>query len=313
VARPSEAGLARSQREQEELAKSWLLEVLERTPMDEMDGVPIGWISREGPALIADIVRGVADPTSPRGRELAAEGHKRIAELRELRQGEEAPTLIPRDLAALQALIIEALRRDVPERQLGSFASSVERLAEIFGGIQATVNEGLVSERSGDAARDKLTGLEGEVHMHEWLRILLSEHRRYGHPFSVLLIDIEGLGRINDAHGRDAGDRMVAALATIISRQVRAVDHAFRLSEDEFAVLAPHQTAGEVMPLAERLCQVVDRAQGPESPRIAIAAGIATCPDHADDGDSLLAAAEEATWAAKAAGRNVAVGTARSA
>jgi diguanylate cyclase (GGDEF)-like protein len=310
VARTSEAGLGRSQRDREELAKAWLLEILERTPVDEIEEVPIGWIAREGPALIGDIIRGVADPTSPLELELAAEGHQRIGELSLLRQGEAAPRLIPRDLAALQALIIEALRRDVPERQLGSFASAVERLAEIFGGIQAAVNEDLVGDRSGGAPVDELTGLEGEVHMHEWLRILLAEHRRYGSPFSVLLIDIEGLGRINDAHGRDAGDRMLAAVATIIRRQVRTVDRAFRLTDDEFAVLAPHQTANAIVPLAERLCEVVDRAQGPEGPRIAIAAGIATCPDHADESDSLLAAAEEATWAAKAAGRSVAVGTA---
>jgi diguanylate cyclase (GGDEF)-like protein len=309
VARASEAGLARSQRDREELAKAWLLEILERTPIDEIEEVPIGWIAREGPALIADIVTGVADPTSPRELELAADGHQRIGELSRLRQGETAPRLIPRDLAALQALIIEALRRDVPERQLGSFASAVERLAEIFGGIQAAVNEGLVGDRSGGAPVDALTGLEGEVHMHEWLRILLAEHRRYGYPFSVLLVDIEGLGRINDAHGREAGDRMLAAVATIIRRQVRMVDRPFRLGDDEFAVLSPHQTANAIVPLAERLCEVVDRAQGPESPRIAIAAGIATCPDHGDDANTLLAAAEEATWAAKAAGRGVAVGT----
>jgi diguanylate cyclase (GGDEF)-like protein len=307
----SEAGLARSQRAQEELAKSWLLEILERTPLNEIEEVPIGWIVREGPSLIADIVTGIADPTSPRELELPAEGLQRIGDLGRLRRGEAAPALIPRDLAALQTLLIEALRRDVPERQLGSFASSVERLAEIFGGIQATVNEELVNERAGEAPPDELTGLQGEVHLREWLRILLAEHRRYGHPFSVLMIDIEGMARINDAHGRGAGDRMIAAVAAIIRRQVRMVDRAFRLADDEFCVLAPHQQAANLVPMAERLCDVVDRAQGPESPRIAIAAGIATCPDHGDDIEALLSAAEEATWAAKAAGRGVAVSESR--
>jgi diguanylate cyclase (GGDEF)-like protein len=308
VERASEAGLARSQRAQEELAKSWLLEILERTPLAEIEDVPIGWIVREAPALIADIVGGVSDPSSPRELELPAEGLQRIGALGHLRRGDDAPALIPRDLAALQTILIEALRRDVPERQVGSFASSVERLAEIFGGIQATVNEELVNERAGEAPPDELTGLQGEVHMREWLRILLAEYRRYGHPFSVLMIDIEGMARINDAHGRGAGDRMITAVAAIVRRQVRMVDRAFRLTDDEFCVLAPHQQAEAMLPMAERLCEVVDRAQGPESPRIAIAAGIATCPDHGDDADALLSAAEEATWAAKAAGRGVAIG-----
>ena len=59
--------------------------------------------------------------------------------------------------------------------------------------------------------------------------------------FALALIDIDGLGRINDAYGREAGDRMLAAVAGVIRRQVRAVDQAFRLEEDEFAILAPHQ------------------------------------------------------------------------
>jgi diguanylate cyclase (GGDEF)-like protein len=303
-----EGGPARSQRAQEELAKSWLLEILERTPLEEIEEVPIGWIARQAPALIADIVNGIADPTAPRELELPAEGLERIGELGRLRRGEAAPSLIPRDLAALQTLLIEALRRDVPERQLGSFATSVERLAEIFGGIQATVNEELVHERAGEAPPDELTGLQGDVHLREWLRILLAEHRRYGYPFSLLMIDIEGMARINDAHGRGAGDRMIAAVAAIVRRQVRTVDRAFRLGDDEFCVLSPHQSAAAMVPLAERLCEVIDRAQGPESPRIAIAAGVATCPDHGEDAESLLSAAEEATWAAKAAGRGVAVG-----
>jgi diguanylate cyclase (GGDEF)-like protein len=302
-----DAGIARSQRAREEIAKAWLLDVLERTPLAEMRDVPIDWIVRETPALIADILRGLADPVATRELELPAAGIERIDGLSKLRHG-EAALQIPRDLAALQALLIEALRREVPQRQLGAFANSVERLTAIFGDIQAQLSERLVRERSGGVTVDPLTGLPGITELHEWLRVLLSEHRRHGHPFSVLFVDIDGLARINDAYGPDSGDRMLSAVSAILRRQIRAEDRAFRLDGDEFVVLAPHQRAEQALPLAQHLCDVVDRSQQAEGPRVAISAGLVSCPDHGEDAETLLAAADEATWAAKAAGRGVVVG-----
>ncbi len=303
----SEAGLARSRRAREELAKAWLLDLLERTPFAEMTDVPVDWVLREGPALIADILRGMADPVAPRELELPAGGIERIAGLARLRPG-EAALQIPRDLASLQALLIEALRLEVPERRLGAFAGAVERLATIFGDIQAQVGERVVRERSGGATVDPLTGLPGPAELHEWLRVLLSEHRRHGDPFSVLMIDIDGLGRINDAYGRDAGDRMLSAVASVVRSRLRPVDRAFRLDGDELCLLAPNQRAEQALPLAEQLCELVDRSQAEDRPRVAISAGLAACPEHGESVEALLTAAEEATWAAKAAGHGVVVG-----
>ena len=301
-----ERGITRSLRAREDVAKAWLLDVLERTPLEEIEEIPVDWLAREAPALIADIVRGLATPSSSRELELPADGIERIGRLVSLRRG-EAALQIPRDLAALQALLIEALRMEIPERRLGSFAGSVERLAEIFGDIQAQVGEQLVRERSGGAATDPVTGLPGSADLHEWLRILLAEHRRGGEPFCVLLVAVEGLGRINEAYGNDAGDRMLRAVAGVIRRQVRPVDRAFRLHDDELCVLAPGQAAAEALPMAQRLHALVDGSQSADGPRVSIAAGLAACPEHGDDAETLLAAAEEATWSAKAAGRGVAI------
>jgi diguanylate cyclase (GGDEF)-like protein len=190
---------------------------------------------------------------------------------------------------------------------VGAFAGSVERLAEIFGDIQAQVSERLVAERSGGAAVDPLTQLPGPAELHEWMRILLAEHRRDGRPFALVIIDCDGLGRINEAYGRDAGDRMLRAIAALVRRKVRGSDRAFRLEGDELCVLAPNQDASEALPFAEAVHEVVVRAQESEGPRISIHAGVASCPENGVDPETLLGAAEEAVWAAKAAGTGVAL------
>src|SRR5204863_4090264 len=177
----------------EELAKAWLVRVIERTPLEDVGDVELALLTSDAPPLIAEILKGLSEPVEGAEVDLRPETSERARGLRRLRRGDSAPTEIPRDLAALQSLLIESLRRDIPERRSGDFARSVERLAEIFGSIQATLTEGLVRERAGEPRRDELTGLPGQAELHEWLRILLAEQARYEHPFAIVLIDIEGL------------------------------------------------------------------------------------------------------------------------
>jgi diguanylate cyclase (GGDEF)-like protein len=298
--------IVRSQAEREQLAKEWLVRVVERTPLPDVGELPLSWIVAEAPPLIADILGALAEPGSPAERELEEEEVALTGQLASLRQGSDGPEQIPRDLAALQAVLIESLRRDIPERRPGDFANAVSRLAEVFGAIQGGVTKALVEERSGGAATDPLTGLPGRVQLEEWMRILLAEHRRYGHPFALALIDIDGLERINQSRGRGAGDGLVAAIAEVVRRQIREADQAFRLEEDEFAVLAPHAEAGGLVQMAARLTSLIDDAQEPDGARIAITVGVVACPDDGMTAERLLQSVDEATYAAKADGVPVA-------
>jgi len=296
----SDAPLARLEQDRDELAKSWLQGIIDRTPLEQVGGLPVDWIAREAPALIGDILgelTGTAPLTEP-GTASAAQ-----TRLAELSSGRSPPAAVHRDLAALQALLIDALRREIHERE--RFARAAQRLAEIFGSMQATLGESMLGE--GGARRDELTGLGGAGELHECLRRLVAGYERYGHPFAVLSIDIEGLGRVNEAHGREAGDRMLEAVAATLVREIRTVDYAFRLTDDDFCVIAPHHSASGARSLAERLRGSLDGSPSPGSARVSLAVGIASCPDHAESAVRLLDAAQEATYAAKASGGGVAI------
>ena len=156
-----------------------------------------------------------------------------------------------------------------------------------------------------------MTKFPGPAQLAGWLGALLAEQRRYGHPFALALIDVDGLGRINAAYGRDAGDRMLVAVAAILRRQLRDVDQAFRLEEDEFAVVAPHTDATRLVAMAKRVAGVISGSQEVDGPRIAIASGIVDCPDDGLSAERLLESAAEATYAAKAAAAPVARSLAR--
>jgi diguanylate cyclase (GGDEF)-like protein len=298
--------IARSKPEQEQLAKEWLLRLIERTPLPEVGELPVSWIVAEAPPLIADIVGALSDPARPLGEELSADERRRATLLGKLREGSDAAEQIPRDLAVLQMLLVESLRREIPERDVGDFTRAVERLVEVFGTIQGAVTRSLVDERGGTTASDPLTGLPGPLQLEEWMQILLANQKRYEHGFALALVNIDGLARVNEAYGRKTGDRMITAVANAISRQIRATDQAFRLDQDEFAVLAPHQEAAGLVTMATRVAELIEGSQAAEGPQIGIAAGVVGCPEDGDTVERLLEGATEAIYAAKASGEAVA-------
>jgi diguanylate cyclase (GGDEF)-like protein len=296
-------GRARLAAPPDELAKEWLLRLIERTPIAGIQELPVDWISNEAPRLIAEILASLResdpDPELARG--------VRAGQLAHLRRAEDASEQIPRDIAVLHGVIVGALSRSGFRVGDEQFAASLQRLTQIFGEIQARVTETIVRERAGDARRDGLTGLPGSSELHEWLRVFAAGQERYGHPFAVLLVDIDGLKRINDAFGRNAGDKMLTAVADLINAQVRNSDRVFRSGGDEFCVLAPGKPASLATPLAHRLRDAVDQAQIEIRPRIEITIGLASCPEHGEKPEELLEAAQEATYAAKASGGGIAL------
>jgi diguanylate cyclase (GGDEF)-like protein len=138
---------------------------------------------------------------------------------------------------------------------------------------------------------------------------LLAIQKRFGHPFAVLWIDVDGLKRINDAYGSAAGDRTLMDVATALGETVRAVDTPIRLRDDEFCVLLPNQTATRACVVAERISTRIDEIEGPGSQSLAVAIGVVSCPQHSTAGDELLELAEGAMFRAKAAGQRFAVGS----
>ena len=155
---------------------------------------------------------------------------------------------------------------------------------------------------------DELTGLYDEAYLQRQLGHLLRIHQRYGPPFSLLLIDVDGLERMNIAHGREAGDAALVAVAGAIRNAISTSDRVVRLRGDEFCVLVHRQTARQAAELAERIAAAVDAAPAPPGVSLGVAIGVVSCPEHAAEAELLLEQADGAMFRAKAAGERVAIG-----
>jgi GGDEF domain-containing protein len=93
----------------------------------------------------------------------------------------------------------------------------------------------LISALRSQAFMDTLTGLYNRRFMDAELGLLQSRAGRYGHDYSVLVLDIDGLKKVNDSYGHDVGDIALRAFADAMRASLRGSDVAIRTGGDEFA------------------------------------------------------------------------------
>ena len=155
---------------------------------------------------------------------------------------------------------------------------------------------------------DPLTGLANRRALETRLRDEWRRSERYGSPLSILLIDIDGLKRINDERGHAAGDQILRGASEAIRASLRGPDCGARLGGDEFIVLAPNTTTDSAHSLARRLLEQMTRQTGTDRPASA-SIGVATF-DPAQKRkvsltpESLMREADAALYSAKARGRH---------
>ena len=294
----------------EALTKDWIVRLIEHTPLEQIRDLPTDRIAREVPALIEEVLRAVLAPGE--GPEIAAgsELHRRVKELASIREAGDLTPELPRDVAALETVLLAAVKERLAEDP-GALVGAVERLIRLFAVLQAGLVEDLLQNRSNElewlAHTDALTGLFNLRYMRQQIDHLLGLQQRYGHPFALLLLDVDGLKRVNDSFGHAAGDELLVGVAEAIRAATRSVDVSARIGGDEFCVLAPHQTAARVTILAERLAAGIEALQSADGAHVGVSIGVVACPEHASDAERLLELADVAMYSAKASGERVAI------
>ncbi|MFU8870786.1 diguanylate cyclase [Micromonospora sp. SL4-19] len=159
---------------------------------------------------------------------------------------------------------------------------------------------------------DPLTGLWNYRYLRESIRREVERANRFGRMLSVLALDLDRFKDVNDTWGHAAGDAVLVEFARRVRGEIREVDLAFRQGGEEFMVLLPETDARGAAIVAERLGAVVrdhpvpveGHTGGPVRLKVTVSIGVAVYPDHAATGQQVLDAADDALYAAKAAGRD---------
>jgi diguanylate cyclase (GGDEF)-like protein len=153
--------------------------------------------------------------------------------------------------------------------------------------------------------KDDVTGVYNRRFFSIRLEEEVSRHRRFSHPVSVVLLDLDGFKHINDQLGHAAGDETLREVAHILLKHSRGINVIARYGGDEFAVLLVETSKAGARLYADRIRQVVATYPFSHGRRVTASLGVASVPDDVGAAaDEIMRSADEALYAAKRAGKN---------
>ena len=155
------------------------------------------------------------------------------------------------------------------------------------------------------ASTDALTGLPNRRAADDTLKRMVAQANRSLSPLTALMLDLDHFKQINDLFGHGKGDEVLAAVGAALRDCVRASDFAGRYGGEEFLVLLPDTTATSALHVAEKMRTTIAALTIPGVERaITASLGLADLLEHAGSAAGLLHQADQALYAAKAAGRD---------
>jgi diguanylate cyclase (GGDEF)-like protein/PAS domain S-box-containing protein len=154
------------------------------------------------------------------------------------------------------------------------------------------------------ATTDALTGICNRQKFCDFLNHEIQESRRYGHPLSLIMFDIDFFKQINDRYGHKVGDDVLRETTRLISENIRDVDVFARWGGEEFMILSPHSELKSTKILADKLRALIEQHRYHSCPEpVTCSFGIVTFSG-ADTVESFTNRADIAMYKAKKNGRN---------
>ena len=217
--------------------------------------------------------------------------------------------LIERGLARLQGghspqrFEIKTLTKDGGARWLDITMGRIElggRPAGIFTAFDITERKSAEEEILSLAASDPLTGLANNRRLLSVFETEAKRSQRTSRSFALLLLDLDGLKKINDAHGHLTGSRALCRLAYVLREQCRNIDIAARYGGDEFAVILPETGLEGAQRFSNRIRERL--ASDGQQPPLSASVGVAVYPHDGETIEELLGVADRTLYEMKERG-----------
>jgi two-component system cell cycle response regulator len=154
---------------------------------------------------------------------------------------------------------------------------------------------------------DELTGLYNSRHFFSRLQAEIKRTDRYGHPLTLLILDLDNFKQYNDTFGHLSGDKVLAEAGNIIRNSIRSTDSAYRYGGEEFAVILPESSGQESLYIAERIRQSIESEalsdHKKDGLRVTVSIGVAQYVPE-EEISTFIKRADGKMYAAKNAGKN---------
>jgi two-component system cell cycle response regulator len=197
----------------------------------------------------------------------------------------------PYEIDQLLLHIRRAMEKQQSEKKILAQSMELQKLNEEL--------KALYEEAKSSSLHDPLTGLANRRSLQIQLEKSFESAKRYGHPLSVIMLDIDHFKKYNDTHGHVEGDRMLVKIAHVLLEAVRMADHVFRYGGEEFLIMLPQTELTNACLMAERVRKAVE--SGAE---VTISLGVYSYHESLHDKDVMIQMADNALYQAKQKGRN---------
>jgi GGDEF domain-containing protein len=317
VADPVVAALASSP---EEVARRWLLALVESAPLAAAARVPVDSLASDGPAFCAAVLRAVLSDDA-----LASLVEADAYELTRLSGASDGPAAVAA-AEALRRAVLAAASAELHRDDMEAIAALGDRVAHVCAQVTVAALDG------GDHAPSAHEPF-GEAPLHPppptvpplrpaggpggraagdgaaplWLGAL-ERQVASGGRFGLLLVELDGADRLNLIEGPDAARELFARAGRAVRGCVRRSDLLAHEDDGRIWVIAPDAGRAGAASLAARVAEAIERAAASRGTPLTASIGIALYPDDGRGSDELTAQAEEGAYAARAAGVRVAGG-----
>ncbi len=195
---------------------------------------------------------------------------------------------------------------DLESLQPNAFRTEeVEVFCTVAGYLADALRNATIFHRMQEQAiMDSLTGLKTRGYFSEALRAELKRAGRAGHPFSVLLLDLDKFKAVNDTQGHLQGDHVLAELGKLLDSHSRRSNVVARYGGDEFVILMTEATTEQAEAFAGRLRSWIASEPTFQKMQVTASFGIATFPFHGSTPEDLIQAADSGLYASKKRGGN---------
>lgn len=289
----------------EDLAKGWLVALLEQSPLAHAPAILAAELARDGPRVCEAVVRALADDRDLLRIEPGGELELLVSQAGRLAGAHDAEGALGA-VDALQAVIWSALREALGRPDADHVAELAERLARVSECVR-----GAALRRSEPAARVPLRAVATEPEAPPealWLGALdeeIVQSERTGKPLSLLLVELDDAERLLAVERLERAGATFGRFAAAVRTALRHRDLLARETDARAWVIARDTGRAEALALGERIAAAVADAELWRGAPLSATVGVAVLGDDGHDKGSLLEAAEEARFEAASQGVTV--------
>lgn len=153
------------------------------------------------------------------------------------------------------------------------------------------------------AKTDVLTGLVNRLELDSVLSQEIEKFKRFLHPLSIIMIDLDHFKQVNDHYGHLTGDKCLIKVAQVLKHHSRMVDTVGRWGGEEFLIICPETDLNGTLKLAEKCRLMIEETPFPDVNHLTFSLGVSSFID-GDTLETLINRADQALYKAKKSGRN---------